>query len=305
MSPSCSAGSATPAFSGWNGVSRLWRSTKIVLGGGTHSVLAVGFLCVKLKQKLRCWIHGRFGPMPKPERWVFLVGCYNSGTTLLHDLLASNPDVGSLHTEGQFLTDQLVLPKAVGLARLWATQPEPFQLDENGGEGVSADKIKRQWGAKFNDPDKPVLIEKSPTNAARTRWLQEHFKPASFIGIVRDGYAVSEGIHRKAGHPLEDAARQWSRSNEIMLADFEYLERKTIIRYEDLTSRPAEVLAEVFEFLGLRPHDEEVGDREFAIHEQTSKIRNMNDRSMEALSEQDRAMIQEVAGDVLRRLGYS
>jgi hypothetical protein len=113
--------------------------------------------------------------MPKPDRWVFLVGCYNSGTTLLHDLLASNPNVGSLHTEGQFLTDQLVLPKAVGLARLWASQPEHFQMDESSDGGVSADKIKRQWGARFDDPNRPVLIEKSPTNAARTRWLQRVF----------------------------------------------------------------------------------------------------------------------------------
>lgn len=260
---------------------------------------------MRLKQKLRCWIHGRFGPLPQPERWVFLVGCYNSGTTLLHDLLASNPDVGSLHTEGQFLTDQWVLPKAVGLARLWAIEPEHFQLDENGGEGIAVDKIKRQWGARFDDPDKPVLIEKSPTNAARTRWLQKHFAPASFIGIVRDCYAVAEGIHRKAGHSLEQAARQWSRSNEIMLDDFEHLERKTIVRYEDLTARPAEVLAETLEFLGLEPHDRQVGEREFSVHEQTSKIRNMNDRSMAALSDEDRRMIQSVAGDLMGRLGYS
>jgi len=278
---------------------------KIELRGGTWAGLAVGFPYVNLKQKLRCWIHGRFGPMPEPERWVFLVGCYNSGTTLLHDLLAENPQVGSLHTEGQFLTDQLVLPKAVGLARLWAMEPEHFVLDEGGGEGVRVDKIKRQWGAKFDDPHKPVLIEKSPTNAARTRWLQRHFAPASFIGIVRDGFAVAEGIHRKAGHSLEQSARQWARSNEIMLDDFEHLERKMVVRYEDLTARPAEVLAETLEFLGLQQHDEQVGDREFSVHEQTSKIRNMNDRSMQALSDADREVIQEAAGDVLRRLGYS
>lgn len=260
---------------------------------------------MKLKQKLRCWIDGRFGPMPKPDRWVFLVGCYNSGTTLLHDLLAGNPNVGSLHTEGQFLTDQLVLPKAVGLARLWASQPEHFQMDESSDGGVSADKIKRQWGARFDDPNRPVLIEKSPTNAARTRWLQRHFAPASFIGIVRDGYAVAEGIHRKAGHTLEESAAQWAQSNEIMLDDFEHLERKTIIRYEDLTARPSEVLASALDFLGLESYDEQVGEREFSVHEQTSKIRNMNERSMAALSEADQAVIDGIAGETLRRLGYS
>lgn len=236
---------------------------------------------------------------------MFLVGCYNSGTTLLHDLLASHPEVGSLHTEGQFLTDQLVLPKAVGLSRLWASQPQHFQLDEDGGAGVDVDKIKRQWGAKFDHPHRPVLIEKSPTNAARTRWLQRHFAPASFIGIIRDGFAVAEGIHRKAGHSLEEAAQQWARSNQIMLDDFEHLERKQIVRYEDLTERPGEVLAETYAFLGLQAHDEGLDEREFAVHEQTSKIRNMNDRSMAALDEAQRGEILAAAGDVLRRLGYA
>ena len=32
---------------------------------------------------------------PKPEKWVFITGCYNSGTTLLHEILAMHAKVGS------------------------------------------------------------------------------------------------------------------------------------------------------------------------------------------------------------------
>lgn len=257
------------------------------------------------RQKLDRWRRGRFGPEPTPERWLFLVGCYNSGTTLLHDLLAEHPGIGSLPTEGQFLTDQLVVPKDVGLARQWAIRPELFRMTEHDGAAVDVSRIKRQWGARFNDLRRPVLLERSPPDAARTRWLQRHFAPASFIGIVRDGIAVSEGIRRRAGHSLTDAARQWACSNEIMLEDFARLERTLLVRYEELTARPDEVIAEVFEFAGLPPLDAPIGEREFAVHGARSPIRNMNDRSAGALTDAERAEIRAVAGPLLDRLGYS
>ncbi len=115
--------------------------------------------------------YGRFGSLPRPEKWVFIVGCYNSGTTLLHDLLATQPVVGS----------------EFGLRRLWALKPELFYLDEDGGRETDVARLKRQWGGLFNDPTRPVLLEKAAPDVARTRWLQRHFEPAWFIGIVRDG----------------------------------------------------------------------------------------------------------------------
>ncbi|MBK9319321.1 MAG: sulfotransferase [Bacteroidetes bacterium] len=44
---------------------------------------------------------------PEPEKWVFILGCYNSGTTLLHKLLATHSDIGSMPNEGQFYSSQL------------------------------------------------------------------------------------------------------------------------------------------------------------------------------------------------------
>lgn len=245
-----------------------------------------------------------FGPVPRPQKWVFLVGCYNSGTTLLHDLLATHPLVGSMRDEGQFLTDQLIVPRDLGLRRLWALEHERFWLDERGGADINVRRLQRQWGAEFNDPLRPVLLEKTPTNAARTRWLQANFERAYFIGIIRDGRAVAEGIRRKTGHGLDVAARQWSRSNEIMLQDFAHLERSLLVTYERLTAAPDEVLAEVLTFLDLPPLDNQLHEREWEIHEQQSAIRNMNERSLSTLSETDLEVIEAEAGPMLRRLGY-
>ena len=63
-----------------------------------------------------------FGRIPQPQKRVFLVGCYNPGTTLLLQLLDSQTSIGSPPTKGQFLTDQLATPREVGLSRLWALE---------------------------------------------------------------------------------------------------------------------------------------------------------------------------------------
>jgi hypothetical protein len=260
----------------------------------------------KVKRQIENTLGGLFGPLPRPEKWVFIVGCYNSGTTLLHDLLASHPLVGSMPGEGQVYTDELKSPKSIGLPRLWAIEPDRFYLDENSTAEINVTRLKRQWGARFNDPSKPILIEKSPTNAARVRWLQKNFDDSYFIGIVRNGYAVAEGIRRKAGHSLELSARQWLVSNEIMLRDFESLKHKRTITYEELTGDPVETLGQVFGFLALdAAHSQSAANRAWHIHEQVSTIKNMNGRSLAILTSEEMETIGRIAGPMLSKFDYN
>lgn len=262
----------------------------------------------RLAQPTKLRIVGVVGPLPQPRCWVFLVGCYNSGTTLLHDLLARHPDIAAMPGEGQFFTDQMPIPKRLGFARNWVQAPDVFRLTADDATDIDVSRLKRQWGARFNAPDRAVLLEKSPTNAARTRWLEQHFTNAHFIGIVRNGYAVAEGIHRKAGEPLEAAARQWSVSNEMMLEDFDHLARRRIVSYEQLVSHPTSVLGELFGFLGL---DAAAVDLEpvlagpIRVHERADPVSDLNAASLERLSGDDIATIHRIAGPMLHRLGYA
>lgn len=258
----------------------------------------------KLRRRLRFAWDGRFGPLPRPERWVFIVGCYNSGTTLLHDILATHPRVGSMPWEGQFYTDELPLPLDFGLPRLWAIEPERFALGPNDGAGIDVARLKRQWGARLNDPSRPILIEKSPTNAGRTRWLARHFENAHFIGIVRNGYAVAEGIRRKAGHRLELGARQWAVSNEIMLRDFEQLPNQMIVRYEELASDLPAVLDRVGGFIGISADGLTGLGAEWRVHGHERPIRNLNGESFASMTEDELTEIRAAAGIMLDRLGY-
>ena len=246
----------------------------------------------------------RLAEIPCPEdekRWVFVVGCYNSGTTLLHDILASHPRVAHLPQEGQYCTDQLPVPSRLGLPRAWALAPERF-IPKPGHE-PDAERLRRQWCGMMSDPRRPIFLEKSIPNAARIRWLAQQFPGARFLALMRNGYAVAEGIRRKAGHPLELAARQWRVSNQIMLEQLSQVEHGLLLRYEELTGDPGATLGRVLEFLELDPAHLTL-EREWTVHGITSGIRDMNPVSLARLSETERDIIRAEAEELLDRFQY-
>lgn len=248
-------------------------------------------------------------PMPRPEKWLFLVGCYNSGTTLLAELLAHHPDISALPTEGHFITDQFVKDYEIGLPRMWAGREELFRLTE-ADTGPDPVRIKKEWGVRL-DLSKPVLLEKSPPNTPRVRWLQRHFSPAYFVAIVRNGYAVSEGIMRKAdpkhlrdSWPIEQCAQQWVRSNEILLEDTPHLQYLLWVRYEDLVDNPLQELNKICDFIGLPHYRNFDPKKSFSIHERNDTVKDMNKISIDRLTPTQIGEINKVAGECLERFNY-
>jgi hypothetical protein len=144
------------------------------------------------------------------------------------------------------------------------------------------------------------------------RWLQKHFENAHFIGIMRNGYAVSEGITRKAdpkhlinSWPIEMSAYQWKRSNEVMQQDAEHLKKFMWITYEDLAGDTVETLNKITDFIGVDDFETFESDRQWSIHERDEQVRNMNDESIARLSPEQIKIINEVAGDMLDEFGYT
>jgi hypothetical protein len=258
----------------------------------------------RIRSRSRMRIHGRIGSIPEPDAWVFIAACPDSGTTLLKELLATHPAIGTMPAEGQLLTDELITPRSIGMPRLYALLPELFRMTDDDGGDIDVERIKRQWGHRFNDSSRPVLLDDSPPNAARARWLQRHFSPASFIFLVRNGFAVSEGIRRNTGCPLDMAAEQWRRSNGFMLEDLPYLDRVYRLRYEDLSDRPAETLSGLLSFLGVDPNGLDGIERTWTIHGRTSPITNMNGESLTRLTREDRTTIERIASPLLSEFGY-
>lgn len=249
-------------------------------------------------------------PSTHPRKWIFVVGCYNSGTTLLSSLLGAHSEIAALPDEGQFLTDEFLSDYEVGLPRMWVLREDLFRLTD-ADVGPDVVRLKKEWLMRL-DRSAPFFLEKSPPNAARTLWLQKHFCNAHFIAIVRNGYAVSEGIRRKAqpqhlqkGWPISLCARQWNRSNEILVEDASAIEHLLWVRYEDLATDPVAVLDRVWEFVGVEADSEsvKVGAR-WPVHERREPILNLNPESMARLSPADVSTITDAAEPMLENFGY-
>lgn len=246
----------------------------------------------------------------REKKWVFITGCYNSGTTLLNEVLARHPQISGLPDEGVMLTDQLSRPEDFGWRRMWCQCREDMETWAGDPE-----RIKRHW-SHFYDASKPFFLEKSISNNCRLPYFNRHFQPAYFIHIIRNGYAVAEGIHRKAkvmeGNPYQEqehypialCARQWVASLKEMEQHRKDLSNLVEITYEQLTEDPEKVVNGILEFLGLSPFSPGFFETSFAIHEKQSAIRNMNPSSFKRLSRETYAKINAVAGDELRNYGY-
>ena len=249
-------------------------------------------------------------PFVIPQKWVFVVGCYNSGTELLMELLGSQKSVAALPTEGQFLTDQFKSDYELGVPRMWALREDLFRMTES-DPGPNARRLQKEWLMRL-DRSRRIFMEKSPPNSARTRWLQHHFENAHFIAIVRNGYAVAEGIRRKAephhlkdGWPLYLCARQWNRTYEVLLEDAPHLHHLSWVRYEDLVSNPGRELGRLLEFLGLAAAPEGIDpNRNWTVHERQEPLRDMNPDSLSKLSAHERSIITGEAEPMLRHFGY-
>ena len=248
----------------------------------------------------------------KPARWAFVVGCYSSGTTLAKDLISAHPDVRTLPVEGVRLTSVLPMPEDFGWNRMWG-RCEEHMIPDAGPEG--ARRVVEDWSPWWGRGG-TVFLEKSVANGARIPWLDANFENAHFVGIIRNGYCVSEGIRRrgrpqgsvaeKVGprYPISMCAEQWIAANERLLEASEKVTNFYPISYERLVESPAEVLVKVWRFLGLEPAPVREESGAVEIYGQRFPLRDMNPESLSRLAPGDVEEIAPILGPMQARLGY-
>jgi hypothetical protein len=194
------------------------------------------------------------------HKFVFLAGLHRSGTTLLARLLAAHPqvsgfsDTGAPADEGQHLQTVYPSDHAYGRPGRFGFAPEMHLTEESPlATAESAAKLFEEW-APYWDLSRPVLLEKSPPNLLKTRFLQALYPGSSFVVIVRHPIPVSIPTAKWRGTRRYDRLlAHWFHCHELFLEDEPHLERVHTIHYEQLVREPEPVLRGVFEFLGLDP----------------------------------------------------
>ena len=193
-----------------------------------------------------------------PNRLVFVAGLHRSGTTELSKTLGAHAEISAMRdapspmNEGQHLQDVYPIDMVYG-------GPGRFALDhrshlDDASPLVSATSAARMLIAwvPFWDVSKRLLVEKSPPNLVRTRFLQALYPGARFVVIVRHPIVAALAYRKWNPHePLQTMVRNNIVALDRWARDRPRVEHAHEVRYEALVAQPRPVLAGVAEFLGL------------------------------------------------------
>ena len=193
--------------------------------------------------------------------FVFLGGLHRSGTSMLNKILMKHPDIsgfedtGAPEDEGQHLQTVYLPARAHGgpgrfafdrLARL--TEQSDLVNSKNRKQLIN------EWG-RYYDFDAPVLIEKSPPNIIRTRFLQALFPNSSFVILVRNPIPVAYSTLRRVNTSIVELLCHWTIAHRILLGDLSRLRRVFLLRYEDFVENPSYWLDCLQAFIGIEHSD--------------------------------------------------
>lgn len=237
-----------------------------------------------------------------PQEWqkilinhtvVFLGGPHRGGTTVLWDALRPHPDISSFGSqresgfdlsEGIFV--QNVYPsfgigyekfrradEHTGLGRFALSKEEDVHW--TGQHPKVTPKNQARLLNRFGwywDLGKPILLEKSPSNAVLSSFLQELLnignsgwsstvegfgsKPsvAKFIFITRHPLANSYAHKRLDGLAHEKFAtllENWIKVHEYLQEDMHKLQFVKVVRLEDFEANPTAYITEFWKWMGI------------------------------------------------------
>jgi hypothetical protein len=194
------------------------------------------------------------------HRFIFVCGLQRSGTTMLYRFLGEHPSISALEdtaratNEGQH--NQSVYPADAYHTKggQFAFRPEARMTESSPlVSEANRDRLFEEW-SRYWDTSAEILLEKSPPNLIRTRFLQALFPNSSFIAIIRHPIPVSLATSRWGTIRPYTLVKHWLTAHRLLVEDAAHLERLHVMRYEDLVADPDHELGRAFRFLGVTDH---------------------------------------------------
>lgn len=194
---------------------------------------------------------------------MFIAGLHRSGTTLLANLLGEHPDISHLRDAATGAEEGQHLQSVYPVGRVWGADAvgrvgfDPFAyLTESSPLAApdKADALFAQWAPHW-DLSRPLLLEKSPPNIIRTRYLQACFPVSWFIVVTRHPIASSIATKKWCRrNPVVGIMANWALCySRFLLHDRPHLRRCLVVQYEALVANPEAELRRITDFLGLAP----------------------------------------------------
>ena len=244
---------------------------------------------------------------------LFAIAPNNSGSTFLKVALASSRRTWNLFPEGQFAFG-FIGPNTHEQGRLlWSCGPWRDRFADAAAYDWPRNRAAWYFQAFARDPDASVFFTKAPPFLLQVGALRRHFRNARFLFMVRNPYAVCEGIHRYRP-PLPPGKGYFEAAAEHVVNCLAFqrdnLERYgshgVFFTYEAMCDEPRRVEREIrrlvpaLDDLNLRQRLEVKGRYD-------EMLTNMNERQIARLTPGQVAAVNRVfrpRRDVLRYFGY-
>ena len=255
----------------------------------------------------RLCIHTRLNHLPiltpPPKNYrnpnlYLIVGCYNSGTTLLRDILSDHPAVNCLPREGVKFTSVFPSLEKKGWKRM-PLHHKSLWHSINCSPKSLAKRYFSQLRPMWRSHKGSIYIDKSITHSLRLPVFRDYFGDLPVIYIKRNGLAVAEGVQRRVylkrtsepmktynsrRYPLELCLHQWSIINHKIMKDLPLFSKTLNLSYEEFCESPYETLHKVCNFLHIDPSVYSVNNSNITTPKRTLLIHNNNKKSLDSLS---------------------
>lgn len=187
----------------------------------------------------------------RKKQFLFVTGMHRSGTTFIAQRLANVPGMTGFHNvpgrmdEGQFL--QRVFPLEVEYGGMGYFGYHPRSRLVEPGKNIAQNAgvcLLKDWMA-YLDLDASVVVEKTPGNFRRCRFLASVFPNCCFVHMIRHPAATvlalksfAPGAFGIRGRSFTALIRHWARCQAQALSDYKYLRQAgvsvVIITLEDI-----------------------------------------------------------------------
>jgi hypothetical protein len=119
---------------------------------------------------------------------------------------------------------------------------------------ANREKLYREW-ARYWDVSKPVLLEKSPPNTIKTRFLQEIFSSERSYFVILTRHPLASSYYEWKHEGLWDCGRRyiqhWLHIHDILRTDQRRLKHKIAFMMEDFAENAEINLDSIFHAIGV------------------------------------------------------
>jgi hypothetical protein len=214
---------------------------------------------------------------------IFLAGLHRSGTSLIHEILRSHPKVSGFSNtsvpedEGQHLQTVYQPAKDFGGPGIFGFDERAYMNESHHlATSDNGERLFQQWSRYWN-LKKEYLLEKSPPNIIRTRFLQKLFPKSAFVVILRHPIAVAYATKKWTKTSAPNLIEHNLKCYERFITDRPNLKSVYIMHYESFVRSPQVEISKILRWIGVEPCpinvkvNQNVNDKYFRLWERDLK----------------------------------